>query len=110
LAQGSPKQLELIFLLDVAGDEMADSFRNVLRKTIRAGVCEEIKALTVCCKKARSEKRSVWITTSQSWPAMAAAKAKEEVLIACRVFQGVWNNYFGRTTAASGEARRWYGN
>jgi Chalcone isomerase-like len=104
LAQADqPKQLELIFLLTVAGDEMADSFRNMLRQNYpEPAFAEEVKALTGLLQKAAVKRGDhVWITHIPKVGLQCRRENKEEVLIRNVDFsKAVWDNYFGENNCS----------
>jgi len=93
-----PKQLELVFVLTVAGDEMADAFRGILRQNYPEPMfAEEVKALTGLLQKAAVKRGDhVWITHIPKVGLQCRREGKEEVLIRNVEFsKAVWNNYFG---------------
>jgi len=100
-----PKRLELVFLLNVAGDEMAAAFRTIIRQNYpEPAFADEVKMLTSLFEKTAAKKGDhVWITHIPKVGVHCRREGKEELLIRNVEFsKAVWDNYLGENNC--GEA------
>lgn len=93
-----PKQLELVFLMTVAGDDMATTFRTILRQNYpEPAFASEVKMLTDLFETTAAKRGDrVWISHVPKVGLHCRREGKEEVLIRNVEFsKAVWDNYLG---------------
>jgi hypothetical protein len=93
------KQLHLVFLRGVSGNDMAQTFRSIFRQNYpEPQFKDEVKTLTDLFQRTAAQRGDeVWITHVPKVGLHCQRRDKEDVLIKNVDFaKAVWNNYLGK--------------
>ena len=96
------KQLHLVFMLRVSGDDLTQAFRKIFRENHpEPAFSDELKALLNLFQKGGARNGDhVWITHIPTVGLQCRCGKQEEILIKNVDFsRAVWDNYFGKSNA-----------
>ena len=96
------KQLHLVFMLRVSGDDLTQTFRKIFRENHpEPAFSDELKALLNLFQKGGARNGDhVWITHIPTVGLQCRCGKQEEILIKNVDFsRAVWDNYFGKSNA-----------